>query len=328
MSAGALLVVDATTGETLPVDQARLDSTGLTLADGISYEDWITCGDYLRRVEGACQWWLGDWLAFGDKKAWGEMYAEAMDVAERESQTLMDYKWVAKAIDFSSRNEKVSFGVHRQIAAMPKEARPAAIAQAAEGGWTVREARKRVRRAKAELIGRQEQAWPSGQYRVIYADPPWSYGNEMAEYATTPEDHYPVMSTQAICDMDVQSIAMDDAVLFLWTTCPHLPEALNVCEAWGFKYKTHFVWDKVKHNMGHYSSVRHEVLFVCTRGSCTPEVQKLFDSVYSEERTTHSQKPQHFRTVIDTLYPSGPRVELFARAPHNGWDSWGNEHAG
>ena len=40
-----------------------------------------------------------------------------------------------------------------------------------------------------------------------------------------------------------------------------------------------FVWDKVKHNMGHYNSVRHELLLICVRGSCQPDVVKLFDSV-------------------------------------------------
>ena len=98
-----------------------------------------------------------------------------------------------------------------------------------------------------------------------------------------------------------------------------------MCKAWGFEYKTHFVWDKVKHNMGHYSSVRHELLFVCVRGSCQPDVRKLFDSVYSEERTEHSRKPQKFREIIDEIYPNGARVELFARRPADGWEVWGNE---
>jgi N6-adenosine-specific RNA methylase IME4 len=86
------------------------------------------------------------------------------------------------------------------------------------------------------------------------------------------------------------------------------------------------VWDKVKHNFGHYNSVRQELLLICTRGSCTPDVKELVDSVQTIERSTkHSEKPEEFRRIIDTLYPKGPRVELFARAKHEGWDSWGNE---
>ena len=79
------------------------------------------------------------------------------------------------------------------------------------------------------------------------------------------------------------------------------------------------------HNMGHYNSVRHEFLLVCTRGSCTPDNVQLFDSVQSIERTEHSKKPEAFRKIIETLYTNGSRIELFAREKHDGWQSWGNE---
>ena len=77
--------------------------------------------------------------------------------------------------------------------------------------------------------------------------------------------------------------------------------------------------------MGHYNSVRHEFLLICVRGSCQPDVVKLFDSVVSEERTTHSKKPETFRTMIDTLYPHGKRLELFARGAAPGWETYGFE---
>jgi N6-adenosine-specific RNA methylase IME4 len=125
---------------------------------------------------------------------------------------------------------------------------------------------------------------------------------------------------------EIRERCLGDAVLFLWVTSPLLEECFPVIKAWGFKYKTSFVWDKIRHNYGHYNSVRHELLLVCTRGSCTPDVQKLFDSVQSIERTDkHSEKPEEFRTIIETLYPHGKRIELFARTVSNGWDTWGNE---
>ena len=77
--------------------------------------------------------------------------------------------------------------------------------------------------------------------------------------------------------------------------------------------------------MGHYNSVRHEFLLIATKGSCTPEIRKLFDSVVSVERTKHSEKPQIFRDIINTIYPNGKRIELFARQKTEGWDVWGNE---
>lgn len=163
------------------------------------------------------------------------------------------------------------------------------------------------------------------KYRIIYADPPWKYGNNMPEYFGDAQDHYLLMDTADICAMPVRDIAENDAVLFMWTTSPHLPEALEVVKAWGFNYKTTFVWDKVKHNMGHYNSVRHEILLVCTRGACTPDVKKLFDSVVSIERTEHSKKPEYFREIIETIYTHGNKIELFARVAPAGWDVFGNQ---
>lgn len=169
---------------------------------------------------------------------------------------------------------------------------------------------------------------PSSKYRVIYADPPWSY-NDKADAGSVQsggaEYHYPSMTIAELAALDVPSICADDAVLFLWVTAPLLFESLPVFKAWGFKYRASFVWDKVKHNMGHYNSVRHEFLLVCVKGSCQPDHVKLFDSVQSIERTAHSVKPEAFREFIDTLYPHGKRIELFARRAAKGWDVWGNQ---
>jgi len=201
-----------------------------------------------------------------------------------------------------------------------------------EQAQAVRDGVKKFNEVKREI--KKEQLAkpvekPTGKHRIIYADPPWSYNDKCdagAIQSGGAEKHYPSMSIAELCALPVRELAEDDAVLFLWTTSPLLFECAPLIAAWGFKYKACFVWDKVKHNMGHYNSVRHEFLLICTRGSCTPEVVKLFDSVQSIEKTAkHSEKPQEFRDIIDTLYPHGERIELFARAKHKGWKTWGNE---
>lgn len=168
----------------------------------------------------------------------------------------------------------------------------------------------------------------SGRYRVVYADPPWKYGNAGAgldQYGPA-ERHYPALTLAELCALPVQQHVEDNAVLFLWATSPLLEEAFQVIHAWGFSYKVSFVWDKVRHNFGHYNSVRHELLLVCTRGSCVPDSDEKIDSVQSIERShTHSAKPAEFRKIIDRLYTHGKRIELFARSPQPGWEVWGNE---
>jgi len=179
---------------------------------------------------------------------------------------------------------------------------------------------------------------PDGIFRVIYADPPWLYtaeqhGKGSDQYSKIGQDtvlatHYPSMPTEAICALPVKDIAADDAVLFIWTTSPKLFETADVIKAWGFTYKASIVWDKVKHNVGHYVSVRHEFLLIATRGSCLPDSRTLHDSVISIERTEHSVKPAYFRELIDEMYtPQGnDRIELFARGDlPDGWQGWGNE---
>ena len=190
-----------------------------------------------------------------------------------------------------------------------------------------REHRKRKRGKK--LIA---PPLPDGKYRVLHADPPWEYNDSCLDDYGHAERHYNTLSVQELVDPgpEITELSESDAVLFLWTTAPLLEDSFKIIKAWGFKYKTSFVWDKIKHNYGHYNSVRHEHLLIATRGSCTPDVKKLFDSVQSIERSdVHSEKPEEFREIIDTIYPYGKRIELFARKKnldgiHGGMKMLGN----
>lgn len=196
----------------------------------------------------------------------------------------------------------------------------------------VKQGAKTMPAANWELKQRQRQKSPplpvEGKYRIFYADPPWQYSRaELDDYGHT-RRHYPSMSIDELCMMgsDIQQMAERDAVLFLWVTSPMLKNCWRIFDAWGFEYKTSFVWDKVRHNFGHYNSVRHEFLLIATRGICTPDVKQLFDSVQSVERSDeHSEKPEEFREIIETIYTHGNRIELFGRKEHENWLIWGNE---
>ncbi|MEJ7871741.1 MAG: MT-A70 family methyltransferase, partial [Rubrobacteraceae bacterium] len=204
-------------------------------------------------------------------------------------------------------------------------------------GWSANELKRQIKAAQRAALA--AAPWPDDTYRVIYADPPWEYSSSGLDQYGPAERHYTTMSTEKLCALDdeekegfasrVRVLTAEEAVLFMWATSPTLPDALEVIEAWGFKYKSSFVWDKVGHNYGHYNSVRHELLLVATKGSCLPDNSELYDSVVTVDKTSiHSQKPEVFREMIDNLYQYGPRIELFLRgeAPE-GWAGWGNEAA-
>jgi len=166
------------------------------------------------------------------------------------------------------------------------------------------------------------------KFRVIYADPAWSYNDKQnTSQLGGAEKHYDTMTAQQIIDLPVNKITKENSVLFLWVTSPLLEDGFKVLNGWGFKYKTSFIWDKVKHNMGHYNSVRHEILLIATKGSCVPDNKKLYDSVQSIERNdNHSEKPIEFLDIIDDLYVYGNKLEMFCRKiKKNKWYGWGNE---
>ncbi len=165
------------------------------------------------------------------------------------------------------------------------------------------------------------------KYKIIYADPPWQYGDKGVDNYGHTECHYPTLSINELCNLPIRDITEENAVLFIWVTSPFLENSFKVINSWGFKYKTSFVWDKIKHNFGHYNSVRHEFLLIATKGLCIPDIKELHDSVVSIRRSDkHSEKPSYFRELIEKLY-IGKKIELFSRSEHDGWDVWGNESA-
>lgn len=192
-----------------------------------------------------------------------------------------------------------------------------------------------LRQQKAATLSTRIAALPAGTFRVLYADPPWKYGDDRAgleKADTAAAAQYPTMTTSAICELadhegrTVRQLAQPDAVLFMWATFPLLEDALQVIKAWGFDYKTAFVWDKERSNIGNYHDARAELLMIGVRGSCPIEISKRFPQVQALPRGRHSEKPEAFRELIDTMYPTGPRVELFRRgAAPKGWVIWGNE---
>lgn len=165
---------------------------------------------------------------------------------------------------------------------------------------------------------------PEGEWDVIYADPPWEYGDKGGY---VPVDiQYPTMSIAELCKMKVENITADNAVLFLWVTVLILPECFEVIRAWDFKYRSLIVWDKMAYNWDHYWSIQCELLLLCIKGSFPRENEELERNIKAVKRPgKHSEKPEYFRGLIERMYPNGKKIELFARNHYRGWTFWGDE---
>lgn len=185
---------------------------------------------------------------------------------------------------------------------------------------------------------------PLGRAGVIYADPPWHHRTRSPKGITSrsPSAHYQTMSLQAIRALPVADLCARDCHLFLWTTGPHLPHALGVMDAWGFRYSSlAFVWIKQKKRadgqsgmifmdrrdlftgMGYTTRQNAELVLLGRRGS-PPRLARDIHQVIVAPRQEHSRKPHEAYERIERYAP-GPRVELFARNSREGWDSWGNQ---
>ena len=177
------------------------------------------------------------------------------------------------------------------------------------------------------------------KYQIIYADPPWSFGNRM--YSSRKENHhvpitkhFSVMKIKEICSLPIKELVDENSILFIWSTDAHLPDCLEVIKAWGFKYKTvAFYWSKKERSgkqvcfMGQWTMKNVEMCLLATKGKMSKflksrKVRQLVEAVRTKK---HSQKPDEVRSRIVQLMGDLPRIELFAREKTPGWDVWGNE---
>lgn len=201
-------------------------------------------------------------------------------------------------------------------------------------------------------------------YRLIYADPPWAYndlGQSGSKKNSGSASHYSVMTVDDICALDVPGVCAPDALLFLWTTGPHIPSALRVLDRWDFEFKTvGFTWVKTgrvdaseralskaicltrdqrralkEHphlltpaypiGQGSYTRANPEYVLIGKRGRGVERVNKGVRCEVFAPRGAHSRKPDIVATKIEQLVGDVPRLEMFARRSRPGWDVWGNE---
>ena len=168
----------------------------------------------------------------------------------------------------------------------------------------------------------QRHAAGPRKYGTIYADPPWLYDNQGTRAATS--NHYDGMTVDDLCALPVRDLAADDAHLHLWTTNAFLFECPRIFEAWGFEFRSTFVWIKPQLGIGNYWRNSHEILLTAVRGDAKSFADHNLKSWLECDRGAHSAKPEQVRTFIERASP-GPRLELFARSPATGWAVWGNQ---
>lgn len=198
-------------------------------------------------------------------------------------------------------------------------------------------------RTKINTLAELYPPLPNKKYDIIYADPPWDYGGKLQfdKSSTTKERinldkkifissasfKYPTLKLKELKHLNLNAIAAEDSLLFMWSTNPHLAQAIELGAAWGFEYKTvAFVWNKMVHNPGQYTLSYCELCLLFKRGRIpTPRGARNVQQLVESPRRDHSEKPLEVARRIEKMFPSQQRIELFARRLDPLWDYWGLE---
>ncbi len=173
------------------------------------------------------------------------------------------------------------------------------------------------------------------RFSTILADPPWQFQNRTGKVA--PEhrrlNRYATMTLEDIKALPVAEASAPTAHLYLWVPNALLPDGLEVLKAWGFTYKTNFVWHKIRKDggpdgrgVGFYFRNTTEMILFGVRGknarTLAPGRRQV--NILKTQKREHSRKPDEFYGIVESCSP-GPYLEMFARGARKGWFGWGDQ---
>lgn len=178
-------------------------------------------------------------------------------------------------------------------------------------------------------------------FRLIYADPPWWFAKRKGGRVKDVRDHYEVakVGTMKTWAPHFDALSGDGpCALLMWATKSHLANAIELMEAWGFRFATVFLtWVKrtksgrLFKGPGAYLGSNAEFLLLGQRKgrqAVVPARALVAPDVLMTGRLPHSAKPPEVRDLIAKAFGELPRVEVFARQRVPGWHAIGLEVGG
>ena len=200
------------------------------------------------------------------------------------------------------------------------------------------------------------------KYNVVYSQTSLSY-NDKANAGNRGASHkFDVVDKDDLIAYDFKDKLATNCMLFMWATFPNMADTLEVMKAWGFQYKTlGFLWLKLNKNtniisnrllsntkgtmnsngmmehdvndvmenllflgMGNWTRSNAEMCLIGSRGTLTRNDASIRNTIFSPLEQ-FGKKPDCVRDKIDKLCGNVPKLEIFARENHRGWDSVGTE---
>lgn len=174
-------------------------------------------------------------------------------------------------------------------------------------------------------------------YQIIYTDPPWNQKKGNVRKCRPNQDKeldYATMATDDIAEFHKPyfDAAEEKHNVFMWTIDKYLHETEEMMRSLGYALHARFIWDKCN-GVAPAFTVRfsHEyLLWFYKKGSMLmprKETRGKYMTVLREPSTTHSTKPDCAFAMIEDMFPSASKIELFARRRRAGWDAVGDQLA-
>jgi N6-adenosine-specific RNA methylase IME4 len=221
------------------------------------------------------------------------------------------------AVSVAAKAAKLPAEKQREIAGLPEKRAKHRIKQ-------ISRAEKEA--ALAERTKAESEKLGTKLYGLILADPPWRLEPWSRETGMdrAADNHFQTMTFEEIEQR--KPPAAKNCILFLWTTVPMAHLAHKLLDVWGFEYRTQLSWVKDRAGHGYWFLNRHEILLVAVKGDVpAPAPGEQFESVIKAAAKRHSEKPTKSYEIIEEMFPTLPKLEMYARSGREGWDSWGNE---
>lgn len=121
---------------------------GFQVPDNMQDTEAVEIIKGLKDVDEAVAWTVGDLVNFLELK-WGAKYEVLEEQTGYTYQTLADYAYLARRIDFSLRNENLRAGHHRVVAPIKnKREQKKWLDRCAKEGWSIVEFRRQIAMSK------------------------------------------------------------------------------------------------------------------------------------------------------------------------------------
>jgi hypothetical protein len=151
------------------LEKAQFLNNALILDESLSRPEWDNIGTFLKTANKAVQWWIGDWLNFGERK-WGEMYTQALEQTDYEQGSLRQMKWVSSKVQLCTRVHNLDWTHYREVADLPQPQQELWLTYAEKNNTSVHDLRRLIKGGIKELTQETPALESSEWYKSLVDD--------------------------------------------------------------------------------------------------------------------------------------------------------------